>query len=150
MNLKLASAAALAATLVVLAGCGGTDSSSADEEQDKADITGLVADINQVTQDRDAQGYCALLQPSGVTGVFNTQSQCVRETTKVLDQTRGKDPELKIEDIEIDGDDATVTLANNAGGAPIDLVKEGGKWYVPLSNDAAAAAPAESAGLPDE
>ncbi|MBK8294696.1 MAG: hypothetical protein IPK93_07980 [Solirubrobacterales bacterium] len=132
MKLKLAVAAVLAATFVVVAGCGSDDASSTDKQQDTDDITALVADINQVTKDRDAQGFCALMQPTGVTEVFNTQSQCVRETATILKQDRGKQPELKIEDITIDGNDATVTLVNNAGGAPIDLVKEGGKWYVPL------------------
>ncbi|MBK5233400.1 MAG: hypothetical protein JJE13_10520 [Thermoleophilia bacterium] len=139
MKLKLALAAVLAATFVVATGCGSDDTSSADTQQDTDDITALVADINQVTQDKDAQGFCALMQPTGVTEVFNTQSQCVRETTKILDQDRTKEPELKIEDIAIDGDDATVTLVNNAGGAPIDLVKEGGKWYVPLTSEDSAA-----------
>lgn len=149
MKLKLAFAAVLAATFVVVAGCGGDDTSSADKQQDTDDITALVADINQVTKDRDAQGFCALMQPTGVTEVFNTQSQCVRETAAILKQDRPRDPELKIEDIEIDGDNATVTLVNNAGGAPIDLVKEGGKWYVPLDKGDTPA-PADNAGLPNE
>jgi hypothetical protein len=133
MKLKLA-ATVLAATFVVVTGCGGSgDSSSADTKQDEADITALVDDINTVTEDEDAQGFCALMQPSGVTEVFNTQSQCVRETSKILEQSRETEPVLEIESIAIDGDNATVELQNDAGGAPIDLVREGGKWYVPLS-----------------
>ena len=135
MRLKLVLLSVLAATFVVVTGCGGSDSTSTDDQQDTEQITALVADINQVTKDEDAQGFCALMQPSGVTGVFDTQSQCVEETTRILKQPREADPELKIEDIAIDGDDATVTLSDNAGGAPINLVKEGGKWYVPLSDE---------------
>ncbi len=147
MKLKLTFVAVLAATFVVVAGCGGSDSSSTtDEMQDTDEITALVADINQVTKDEDAQGFCALMQPSGVTEVFNTQSQCVRETNKILDQPRDSEPVLKIDGIAIDGDDATVTLENNAGGAPINLIKEGGKWYVPLTNDESS----DSSGLSDE
>ncbi len=149
MKLKLAVAAVLASTFVVAAGCGSDDTSSADKQQDTDDITALVANINQVTKDRDAQGFCALMQPTGVTEVFNTQSQCVKETATILKQDRPKDPELKIDDIQIDGDKATVTLSNNAGGAPIDLVKEGGRWYVPLGKGDTPA-PADSAGLPNE
>ena len=135
MRLKLVLLSVLAATFVVVTGCGGSDSTSTDDQQDTEQITALVADINQVAKDEDAQGFCALMQPSGVTGVFDTQSQCVEETTRILKQPREADPELKIEDIAIDGDDATVTLSDNAGGAPINLVKEGGKWYVPLSDE---------------
>ena len=135
MRLKLVLLSVLAATFVVVTGCGGSDSTSTDDQQDTEQITALVADINQVTKDEDAQGFCALMQPSGVTGVFDTQSKCVEETTRILKQPREADPELKIEDIAIDGDDATVTLSDNAGGAPINLVKEGGKWYVPLSDE---------------
>ena len=148
MKLKLTLAAVLAATFVAVTGCGGDDSSSTDDQQDTEEITALVAEINTVTRDKDAQGFCALMQPTGVTEVFNTQSQCVRETSTILEQDRVGEPELKIEDIAIDGDDATVTLVNNAGGAPIDLVKEGGKWYVPLAG--AESAPAEAVELPDE
>ncbi|MGK2956196.1 MAG: hypothetical protein ACSLFI_11075 [Solirubrobacterales bacterium] len=133
MRLKLATLV-LAATFVVSTGCGGSDdSTSADTKQDEADITALVSDINTVTKDKDAQGFCALMQPSGVTEVFNTQSQCVRETEKILEQSRETEPTLEIENISIDGDTATVELANDAGGAPVNLVKEGGKWYVPLT-----------------
>ena len=133
MKLKPALIAAIAATLLVISGCGSSDdSSSADTQQDEQDITALVAEINSANKDKDALAYCGLMQPSGVTEVFNTQSQCVRETTKILEQDSAKQPELKIDDIEIDGDRATVTLENNAGGAPVSLVKEGGKWYVPL------------------
>ena len=48
------------------------------------------------------------MQPSGVTEVFNTQSQCVRETKKILEQNSADQPELKIENIEVDGDTAMV------------------------------------------
>ena len=140
MKLKLTLATVLAAIFVVAGGCGGgDDSSSADEQKDIDDITALVADINAASKDKDALAACGLMQPSGVTEVFNTQSQCVRETKKILEQNGADDPVLKIEDIEIEGETAKVTFENNAGGAPIDLVKEGGKWYVPLGGDDAAA-----------
>lgn len=133
MRLKLA-ATVLAATFLVVSGCGSSDDSSSDDtQQDEADITALVNDINTATKDEDAQAFCALMQPSGVTEVFNTQSQCVRETSKILEQSRETEPVLKVEDISVDGDTATVELKDSAGGAPISLVKEGGKWYVPLS-----------------
>ncbi|MGK2931499.1 MAG: hypothetical protein ACSLFD_01775 [Solirubrobacterales bacterium] len=135
MKLKLTLATVLAATLVAIAGCGGgDDSSSTDEQQDIDEITALVADINAASKSKDALAACGLMQPSGVTEVFNTQSQCVRETKKVLAQNSGDDPVLKADDIVIEGETAKVTFENNAGGAPIELVKEGGKWYVPLSS----------------
>jgi len=138
MKLKLALAATIAATFLVVSGCGSSDdTSSADTQQDKDDITALVADIDKASREKDALASCGLMQPSGVTEVFNTQSQCVRETKKILELNSADQPRLKVENIEVDGDTATVTLENDIGGAPITVVKEGGKWYVPLSSDAA-------------
>ena len=87
-----------------------------------------------MTKDQDAQGFCALMSPIGVTETFNTQSRCVKETSRILEQTGGTEPTLEVEEITIDGDSATVDLKGGAGGAPVNLVKEGGKWYIPLTN----------------
>ena len=136
MKLKLTIATVLAATFVGLAGCGGgDDSSSADDQHDIDGINALVADINAASRDKDALAACGLMQPSGITEVFNTQSQCVRETKKILAGNSADEPVLKIEAIELEGETAKVTFENDAGGAPIDVVKEGGKWYVPLGGD---------------
>jgi len=134
MKFKLTLVTALAITALAAAGCGGDDDSSSDAE-DTAAITELVAEINRVTEDKDAQGFCALIQPSGVKSEFDTQTKCVEETAVVLEQNAGSQPTLEIEEISIDGDEATVDLKSNVGGAPVNLVKEGGKWYIPLTSE---------------
>ncbi|MGA7397986.1 MAG: hypothetical protein WBW62_11120 [Solirubrobacterales bacterium] len=116
----------------VFAGCGG-DSSSTDTSEDDAAITSLVAEINRVSKDQDAQGFCALMQPSGVKSTFDTYAKCVKETGQILKQSGEAPTDLKVEDISIDGNRATVNLSGETTGAPVQLVKEDGKWYVPLS-----------------
>jgi len=131
MKIKLTLVSLLATATLLAAGCGGDDSSSESSEDTQA-ITALITEINRVTKEKDAQGFCAVMSPTGVTEQFNTQSQCVRETTKILKLTGSDEPKLEIENIEVDGDTATVDLKGAGGGAPVNLVKEGGKWYVPL------------------
>lgn len=132
MKSKLTLVTALAILSLAAAGCGG-DGSSADNAEDTEAITALITEINRVTSEKDAQGFCAVMQPSGVAETYNTQARCVEETAEILKQSAGDEPVLVIQDISIDGDEATVDLENNAGGAPVKLVKEGGKWYVPFS-----------------
>jgi len=132
MKIKLTLVSLLAMATLMAAGCGGGDSSS-DNSEDTEAITALITEINRVTKDQDAQGFCAVMSPSGVKATFNTQSRCVSETKKILEQTGGNEPTLEIEDIQIDGDNATVDLKGAGGGAPVSLIKEGGKWYVPLN-----------------
>ncbi len=132
MKAKLTVAVALTAALLA-AGCGG-DGSSSDDAQDRQEITALVSEINRVTREKDAQGFCAVMQPSGVTETFNTQAKCVQETAQILKQGASGQPQLEIEDISIRGDEAIVDLTGGAGGAPVNLVKEDGKWYIPLGS----------------
>lgn len=132
MKTKLTLVSLLATATLLAAGCGGDDSSSESTEDTQA-ITSLITEINRVTKEKDAQGFCAVMSPTGVTEQFNTQTQCVRETTKILKLTGSDEPTLEIENIEVDGDTAVVDLKGAGGGAPVNLVKEGGKWYVPLA-----------------
>jgi hypothetical protein len=134
MKTKLTLVSLLAAGALVAGGCGGDEPSSPSAE-DTEEITELVAEINRVTREKDAQGFCAVMSPSGVTEQFDTQSRCVRETRQILELTGGDEPELEIENIEVDGDTATVDLEGAGGGAPVELVREGGKWYVPLGEE---------------
>ena len=133
MKIKLTLVSVLATGALLMAGCGGDDSSSVSAEDEEA-ITELVAEINRVTEEQDAQGFCAVMSPSDVTEQFDTQSRCVKETTQILKLTGGEDAQLEVENIEVDGDTASVDLKGAGGGAPVQLVKEGGKWYVPLAN----------------
>ena len=132
MKIKLTLVSLLAMATLLAAGCGGDDSSSESSEDTQA-ITALISEINRVTQEKDAQGFCAVMSPTGVIDQFNTQTQCVKETTKILKLTGSDEPKLEVENIEVDGDTAVVDLKGAGGGAPVNLVKEGGKWYVPLT-----------------
>lgn len=136
MKIKLTLVSLLATATLLAAGCGGDDSSSPSAEDTQA-ITELISEINRVTEEQDAQGFCAVMSPTDVIDQFNTQTQCVQETKKILKLTGGDEPELEVENIEVDGDKATVDLKGSGGGAPVELVREGGKWYVPLATEAA-------------
>lgn len=120
---------ALLGTVVFVAGCGSSDDTTSDAD-DQA-IRELVAKMNQATRDRDASAFCLIIQPSAIEETFHDIDRCVSETSPILKQA-GKQPELKVETIEVDGDLAKVTFAGSAGGEA-NFVKEGGQWYVPLS-----------------
>lgn len=119
-------ACALVAGAMALAGCGGGDSGSAEDE---AAIEELVTQINQANADRDGASYCDLLQPSTFFDTFTSRAKCARETNQILDQA-GRQPELEVESVSVDGDTAKVTFADRSGEAP--FVKEDGRWYLAL------------------
>ena len=82
-------ACALVAGAMALAGCGGGDSGSAEDE---AAIEELVTPINQANADRDGAAYCDLLQPSTFFDTFTSRAKCARETNQILDQA-GRQPD---------------------------------------------------------
>ncbi|MDQ5894203.1 MAG: hypothetical protein QG596_464 [Actinomycetota bacterium] len=127
---KVAICAVLATTMVV-AGCG----SSGDEtsEEDTRAITELVDDLNRATQEKDASAFCLIIQPSAVEETFLDIDRCVRETEPIL-EAAGDQPQLEIENIEVDGDLAKVTFTGSAGGEA-NFVKEDGRWFVPLTTE---------------
>lgn len=135
------------ATTLLAVGCGGSDGGTS--EEDEQAITELVDKLNQATAAKDASALCLLVQPSGVEETFHGIDRCVSETKPIL-KAAGKQPELKIENIEIDGDTAKVTFEGSAGGET-SFVKEDGQWFVPLvSNEAGVEAGEPSGGeLPD-
>ncbi|MBK5110285.1 MAG: hypothetical protein JJE10_02835 [Thermoleophilia bacterium] len=129
MKSTLAVAAIFAAAVLVLAGCGGDGSS--DSAADEQSITELVGELNRITAGKDASGFCDVMQPSGVKANFNSRGRCVRETTRILQQA-GPQPTLNIEDIAVDGDQATVNLEGSVG--ELSLVRENGEWYIAFSD----------------
>lgn len=139
MKRILAVIALAAAGIMLVAGCGGGDGNG--ETEVKA-INALVAELNRVTSEKDATGFCDVMQPSGLKAAFNTKQRCVQETTKILKEA-GKQPVLTVDSISVDGDQALVKFKDRNGEAP--LVKEDGKWYVPLDLN-----PAEATGTGSE
>ncbi len=140
---KIAICAVMAAGLLA-AGCGSSDDSTS--EADEKEIRELVADVNEATAEKDASAFCLLIQPSAIEETFHDIDRCVSETRKILD-TAGEQPKLEVEDIEVDGDVATLRFTGNAGGEA-NVIREGGQWYVPLVN-AAQAGDASGSELPD-
>lgn len=126
MKRTLVTLAVIATGAVLLAGCGGDDGTS---DADEKAINSLVAELNRVTSEKDAGGFCDVMQPSSLETVFNTRARCIKETKAILDQA-GEQPTLEVDSIEIDGDQALVKFTGRNGEAP--LIKEGDDWYVPL------------------
>lgn len=124
-----AAAIALTLTLLAVAGCGGSDET--DTEADNEAIRELVAKLNEATSSKDASAFCLIIQPSAVEETFNGIDQCVRETRPILRLAGEQDP-LEIENIEVDGDIATVSFQGGTG-SEARLVREDGQWYVPLN-----------------
>lgn len=119
-----------------LAGCGGDDNNSADEQS----IRELVARINQATSERDPKIACSVIAPSSIKAKFNTRARCIKETSAIL-QSAGKQPRVEVDSISIDGDEAKVVFTGRNGETT--LVREDGAWYVPIEDEAET--PAEDA-----
>ena len=132
MKPTVAVASFLAASVLALSACGGDGDS--ENGADSEAITGLVGELNRITSDRDAAGFCDVMQPSGVAANFNSRGRCIRETALILEQA-GRQPTLNIEEIQVEDDRASVSLEGSA--APLALVREGGQWYVAFSDASA-------------
>jgi hypothetical protein len=119
--------ACLAVLALALAACGGGD--------DAEDARQVVRDFVQATNDRDGDELCGELlsreyleQYTGATG-DNAEEACERQ----LDVIRGLRLRLvKIDSVEVDGDEATVraTIATGGQRTPrrFGLAKEDGDW----------------------
>lgn len=126
--LKKVATIGLIGAALLASGCGGSDDSA--NEEDTQALTALVEELNRVTSEKDAAGFCDVMQPSQVEDTFHSKERCVSETEKILKQA-GEQPVLDVEDIQVDGDQAEVKFAGRAGTAI--FVKEDGEWYVPFS-----------------
>ncbi len=131
MRTKSKLALALVAGALVFAGCGGGDSGS---EDDRAAIEEVVAQINAANNQADGAAYCDLLQPSTFSDTFTSRARCVRETNQILEQA-GRQSELEVESVTVDGDTARVSFAGRSGEAP--FVKEDDRWYLALNQGVA-------------
>ncbi len=139
MRTKSKLACALVVGLLAVAGCGDDDSGSAD---DQVAIEEVVAQINLANAEKDGAAYCDLLQPSTFFDTFTSRAKCVRETNQILEQV-GRQPELEVESVSVDGDTAKVAFAGRSGEAP--FVKEDDRWYLVLSQGVADPAESEAA-----
>lgn len=135
---------ALMATTLLAAGCGSSEDSPS--EEDTQAINKLVADLNEATQEKDASAFCLLIQPSAVDETFHGIDQCVKETKPILKNATDQ-PVLEVEDIIVEGDQATVTFPQGEA----NFVREGSQWYLPLTSNDLGTEPGEPSGgdLPD-
>ncbi|HMT03973.1 MAG: hypothetical protein KDB48_02495 [Solirubrobacterales bacterium] len=129
--LRKAATMSLLVAILIVAGCGGSEEPVSQE--DTAAITTLVGELNRVTADRDADGFCELMQPTQMEATFHTLKRCIKETQAILDQA-GDQPTLEIESMEVDGDTAMVVFTG-AAGRELELVRENGFWYIPFTTD---------------
>lgn len=129
MKRLVATLAAVLMTATLAAGCGGNGSD--DDSADRQRITDLITEVNRVTADRDAKGFCAVIAPSAIKQTFQTRARCARETGAILKQA-GDQPPLEIDSIDVLGDRAKITFKDRNGEAVV--VREKGRWYVPLDS----------------
>ena len=127
---------ALLAPVALLAGCGGSDEGTS--EEDERAITELVAKVNEATREKDASAFCLLIQPSAIEETFLGIDRCVNETRPIL-ETAGSQPVLEVETVEVDGDVATVTFTGTTSNQA-SFVREGSQWYLPLDQGEISAA----------
>jgi hypothetical protein len=120
---------ALAGAALMVSGCGNSDDSTS--QADDQAIRELVTKLNEATRKQDASAFCLIMQPSAVDETFHDIDRCVSETKPIL-EAAGKQPVLKVDTIEVDGDVANVTFTGGAG-SEAKFVREDGQWYVPLS-----------------
>ena len=67
--LRKAATMSLLVAILIVAGCGGSEEPVSQE--DTAAITTLVGELNRVTADRDADGFCELMQPTQMEATFH-------------------------------------------------------------------------------
>jgi hypothetical protein len=120
---------ALAGAALMASGCGSSDDSTS--QADDQAIRELVTKLNEATRNQDASAFCLVMQPSAVDETFHDIDRCVSETKPIL-EAAGKQPVLKVDTIEVDGDVANVTFTGGTG-SEAKFVREDGQWYVPLS-----------------
>jgi hypothetical protein len=111
-------AAGLAAVALVIAGCGGDDGGSSDEDQ----ITELVQGISE-----EPLTICEHLTADTL-----AQLGTVEECKQAGEQAGEAEPsgEAEISELQVDGDTATATVTDDDGADDVKFAKEDGEWKV--------------------
>ena len=124
--IRVGLAIALAAALVT--GCGGAGS---DEDQVRDVVTSFV----EAGKDRDAEEACSLLASDQVKVVerLGHGADCEQVLGGFFANADAAGTEVKIEDVRVEGDRATVDATVKAGSfgpkaESILVVREGGEW----------------------
>jgi len=116
-------------SLGLLAGCGGgsSDDSSGASAADTKELTALAAQINTISQQKDAKSFCAILAPSQIDSTFHTRAKCTTEYSKIFSTIKDPPP-ATLTDISVDGDTAELTFKEST--TPVTFIKEDGKWWL--------------------
>ena len=124
--IRVGLAIALAAALVT--GCGGAGS---DEDQVRDVVTSFV----EAGKNRDAEEACSLLSSDQVKAVerLGGGADCEQVLGGFFANADAAGTEVKIEDVRVEGDRATVDATVKAGSfgpkaESILVVREGGEW----------------------
>lgn len=123
---KLATIVAASGLALGLSACGG-----ADNEAEQA-----VLDFGEAVQDEDFKAICDAFDPEFVKQVEAAGEDCAKMFEDNWDQMGDEvpeDAEMDIQDSEIDGDNATVTVKNDEDKEEdIKLKKVDGDWKISL------------------
>lgn len=123
---KLATIVAASGLALGLSACGGADN---DAEQ-------AVLDFGEAVQDEDFKAICDAFDPEFVKQVEAAGEDCAKMFEDNWDQMGDEvpeDAEMDIQDSEIDGDNATVTVKNDEDKEEdIKLKKVDGDWKISL------------------
>jgi ketosteroid isomerase-like protein len=119
---------AIAVAAIIGVGCGGGGS---DEDQVRDVVTSFV----EAGKNRDAEEACSLLASDQVKVVerLGHGADCEQVLGGILAKAQVSGTDLKIEDVRVEGDRATVDATVKASGASpraesILLIKEDGEW----------------------
>ncbi len=126
-------AGVLALAAVVVVGCGGSDSTSSDAASSPADAVQAFYDASK---SEDAAGACAVLSSDSQDIAAAGEDSCQAAFEAAVKSGNAKVPDnLKIGDVKVDGDTATVAVTTDSGDSSFTLVNEDG-WKIDLTNGA--------------
>lgn len=116
----------VASAAPMLSGCGGGDDNGA-SQVDTDQLTALAGQINDISQNSDAEGFCAILAPSEIKATFRSRARCTGEYKKVFSSIQDPQP-ATLEEISVDGDTAELTFKEQDGA--VTFIKEEGQWWL--------------------
>jgi hypothetical protein len=122
-----------AAAVLALAGCGSSESSSANafEGEEKA-VAQVVEDLQRAGQTGDAERVCGELVSAALAEQLAEGGEsCADELDKAFGDS--EDFELEVTDVTVTGDTAVAKVRQGGEGkttATFELVRERGRWRI--------------------
>jgi hypothetical protein len=125
-------ALALGVSLLILTGCGGGDEAPPVSDQDRAALERLSSQIVTSARERDAESFCAIVQPSLLEDAFGGERGCRSLIRRALNQNARVLTDLDVERVTVQDEGAIVTYAQDPPGDVL-FVREQGQWYLALN-----------------